>query len=91
MISLTSLPTNAKPTCDQVLKSCDAALNAQVEVNQQLTQQVKNYEAKSALDERIKADQQKELNSPLHSTLTVAAGTTIVVLLLEIATGAFRK
>jgi hypothetical protein len=80
-----------KPTCSQVLKSCDEALNAQVELNKNKDELIKNYEAKSALDEQIKADQGKQLSSPFHNTLTVAAGTTVLILVLEIVTGVFKK
>jgi hypothetical protein len=82
LISNTSLAD-----CQATLAACDAVVEAgKVEIKD-LTTQVMNYEQKSALDEQIKSDQQAKLDSPLRDPIKVAAGTAVLVIVLEVLTG----
>lgn len=81
----------AKADCNSVLKSCDAALKAQVDLNIEKNTQITNLGHKSELDEQLKADKDAQLASPLRDPIKVAATTTIVILVLEIVTGVFKK
>lgn len=77
--------------CTTSLKLCDLTVNIQKTLIDEQTAQIQNYQDKSALQESLINDQQAKLNSPLHNTLDVALTTTVIVLLLEITLGAFKK
>lgn len=73
--------------CQAEAKTCATALNkAQMVISDQ-GQLITDLKKKSALDEAIKADQQSQLNSSLRDPVKVALATTILVLVLELATG----
>lgn len=46
-----AVPALAKPSCDQVLSACDAALNAEIHENQLQKQLIQDLTAKNKLDE----------------------------------------
>lgn len=77
--------TNAD--CTTILSLCDKEVqNCRNLVTQQSTQ-INNYKQNDGLQKQIIADKDKQLSSPLRDPVKVAAGTTMLILVLEIVTG----
>jgi len=84
LVSQTSL---AGVTCDDKLNACDKALNLSQQVIEDYRTQVSNYRNESELDKQIIADYRAKDSSPLRDPVKVAAGTTVLLTVILIATG----
>lgn len=82
-----SLTSQVSRACDDVvLKACDNALQLAQKLITDQQVQLNNYGQQSALQNQIIADQKKELDSPLHDPVKVAAATTVLIIVLELVT-----
>lgn len=91
LLIATSLSSNALADCVHNLDLCDAAVNKQQVVITEQSKQITNYEQMSSLDRAIIQHQQEQLDSPFRDPVKVAAGTVVVIIVLEIVFGAFKK
>jgi hypothetical protein len=86
MIVLSS-STGYTGTCDTRLDLCIEVVKDSKTVIDAQDTEINSYKEKSALDEQIKADQAKVIESPLHDPVKVGLAATILVIVLELATG----
>lgn len=80
------------PTCDVVLRSCDRALQAQVEVNNIQRQINQDQEKRFAVQETQLAEAREENNKWYRNPLTLTfIGLNVGVLGTLLIVGAFHK
>lgn len=77
--------------CQTTLTKCDTAVNALKTLVNAQGKEISDLKTQSALQQQINKDQASKLNSPLHDPVKVAAATVVIVLVLEIVTGVFKK
>ncbi len=81
------LASKCHADCPNTLKLClDVVTKANAVIADDKAT-ISQYTEKSALDEQIKTDQQKQLESPLRDPVKVALGTTVLIIVLELVTG----
>lgn len=76
-----------KADCSKTLDLCNEAVNKQGKVIKDQDKVIADYAKETELDKQINTDLHKELSSPLRDPVKVAAGTTLLILIIEIATG----
>lgn len=88
LIGLVALPVNAiASNCQDTLRVCDEVVKEGQKLIDEQKIQLSNYADKSALDEQIKSDQYRELQSPLKDPVKVGLAAAILVITLEVLTG----
>lgn len=75
-------------TCPEVLKKCDAALQAQIELNQLKDDLISNLQMKTALQDALLEDKNRELNAWYRDPVKVSALTALTLVLIGFTTGA---
>lgn len=91
LLILSLVNTCKAQTCQEVLNNCDKAYQAQKQLINDQDSQINNYLQKDQLQHQIIDDQQKKLDSPLSDPVKVALGTAVILTIVEISLGAFRR
>lgn len=84
---MVTVKTSYASDCAVELNKCSATVNAAKVYIKDMEIQIQNYKDDDQLQKQLIKDQKDKLESPLHDPIKVAAGTTILILILEIATG----
>lgn len=74
-------------TCEETLSACDRAYMSQKQLITDQKTQIENYFQKTMLQQRIIADQQANLDNPLHDPVKVAAVAVVVTIGVMLLTG----
>lgn len=84
------IPAITLADCKKTPELCDKIVSESRQIIKEQQDQIKDYSNQSNLQRQIIADKDSQLASPLRDPVKVAAGTVIVVLVVEILTGVFR-
>lgn len=87
IVLITLLSQIVKADCTSITKTCDKALADQQTLVKKMDVQISNLSQKSALDDKIISDQNKELNSPLHDPVKVGLAVVVLTIAVGVLTG----